>query len=230
MSGKPDNFIAGADIDEFLELRTAAEAEALSRDGQELLNRLEKLRVPVVAAIHGACLGGGLEAALACAYRDRDRSSEDGARAARGAARTDSRCGRHAAAAAARRAAAALDMISRGRTCARRRRCRSGSIDELVHPAILLRHRDRARARSSPTERSRASAAMRCTACGDVLLEDNPLGRSVVFRKARESDAREDARAIIPRRSRRSMRSSSRTSGDRAKGFARRRGCSARWR
>ena len=37
--------------------------------GQTLLDRLEKLRVPVVAAIHGACLGGGLEVALACRYR-----------------------------------------------------------------------------------------------------------------------------------------------------------------
>ncbi|MBK5189329.1 MAG: enoyl-CoA hydratase/isomerase family protein, partial [Gemmatimonadaceae bacterium] len=69
VSGKPDLFIAGADIDGFLELRTAAEAEALSREGQEMMNRLERLRAPVVCAIHGACLGGGLEAALAAAYR-----------------------------------------------------------------------------------------------------------------------------------------------------------------
>ena len=68
-SGKPDTWIAGADIDEFLTLRTAAEAEALSRNGQDLLARLESMRVPVVAAIHGACLGGGLETALACRYR-----------------------------------------------------------------------------------------------------------------------------------------------------------------
>ncbi|MDQ2932177.1 MAG: enoyl-CoA hydratase-related protein, partial [Gemmatimonadota bacterium] len=69
ISGKPDLFIAGADIDGFLELRTAAEAEALSREGQELMNRIEKVRAPVVFAIHGACVGGGLEASLAAAYR-----------------------------------------------------------------------------------------------------------------------------------------------------------------
>ena len=69
ISGKPDNFIAGADIEQFLTLKTAKDAEALSRSGQQLLARLEKLRVPVVAAINGACLGGGLEASLACAYR-----------------------------------------------------------------------------------------------------------------------------------------------------------------
>src|SRR6266550_5569320 len=69
ISGKPDVWIAGADIEEFLQLKTAADAERLSRDGQMLLDSLERLRVPTVAAIHGACLGGGLEVALACAYR-----------------------------------------------------------------------------------------------------------------------------------------------------------------
>ena len=69
ISGKPDVWIAGADIEEFQELKTAADAERLSRDGQMLLDSLERLRVPIVAAIHGACLGGGLETALACRYR-----------------------------------------------------------------------------------------------------------------------------------------------------------------
>jgi 3-hydroxyacyl-CoA dehydrogenase/enoyl-CoA hydratase/3-hydroxybutyryl-CoA epimerase len=61
ISGKRDGFIAGADIEQFVELRSAADAERLSRTGQDLLNRLETLRVPVVAAIHGACLGGQFE-------------------------------------------------------------------------------------------------------------------------------------------------------------------------
>ena len=61
ISGKPDSFIAGADIEEFLEWKTAAQAESASREGHALLDRLEGLRTPVVAAIHGACLGGGLE-------------------------------------------------------------------------------------------------------------------------------------------------------------------------
>ena len=69
ISGKPENFIAGADIDQFLEIKSAVEAERMSRLGQDLLHRMETLRVPVVAAIHGACLGGGLETALACRYR-----------------------------------------------------------------------------------------------------------------------------------------------------------------
>src|SRR5215510_12838475 len=46
ISGKPDSFIAGADIEEFLEWRTAAQAESASREGHALLDRLESLRVP----------------------------------------------------------------------------------------------------------------------------------------------------------------------------------------
>ena len=69
ISGKPDAFIAGADIDAFLAFKSAADAEAASAQGHRLMARLERSRVPIVAAIHGACLGAGLEAALACAYR-----------------------------------------------------------------------------------------------------------------------------------------------------------------
>ncbi|MBI3982148.1 MAG: enoyl-CoA hydratase/isomerase family protein, partial [Gemmatimonadetes bacterium] len=69
LSGKADTFIAGADIDEFGHLRSVPEARELVRGGQALINRIADLGKPVVAAIHGACLGGGLEAALACTYR-----------------------------------------------------------------------------------------------------------------------------------------------------------------
>ena len=51
ISGKPENFIAGADIEEFLPLETATDAERLSRSGQALLDSLERVRVPVVAAM-----------------------------------------------------------------------------------------------------------------------------------------------------------------------------------
>ena len=68
-SGKPDGFIAGADIKEFTRIGSAEEGEALSRAGHAIFDRLAGCGVPVVAAIHGTCLGGGTEMALACRYR-----------------------------------------------------------------------------------------------------------------------------------------------------------------
>lgn len=65
-SGKENQFIAGADINLFQGFKTSDDAMALSAQGQGLLNELEDLKVPVVAAIDGPALGGGLETALAC--------------------------------------------------------------------------------------------------------------------------------------------------------------------
>ncbi|SUQ02453.1 3-hydroxyacyl-CoA dehydrogenase [Vibrio owensii] len=66
---KPDNFVAGADVRMLEACTTASEAESLAKQGQELFQQLSDLSYPVVAAIHGPCLGGGLELALACDYR-----------------------------------------------------------------------------------------------------------------------------------------------------------------
>src|SRR5580693_7477072 len=68
-SGKASGFIAGADIKEFVQIRSPAEGYALVRAGQSVMQRLEDLPCPTVAAIHGFALGGGLELALACRYR-----------------------------------------------------------------------------------------------------------------------------------------------------------------
>ena len=65
VSAKPDTFIAGADL-EVLEGLSEAEISSLSRDGNELLERIFTSKKPVVAAVHGAALGGGLEVAFAC--------------------------------------------------------------------------------------------------------------------------------------------------------------------
>jgi 3-hydroxyacyl-CoA dehydrogenase / enoyl-CoA hydratase / 3-hydroxybutyryl-CoA epimerase len=69
ISGKENSFIAGADVAAFEALTTVEEVEDQIRPVVEALNRLEAAPVPVVAAIHGFCLGGGLEIALACHYR-----------------------------------------------------------------------------------------------------------------------------------------------------------------
>ena len=69
LSGKPGCFIAGADIKMLEQCKTAEEATGLSKDCQDLLFEVERSSKPVVAAIQGACLGGGLEVAMACHYR-----------------------------------------------------------------------------------------------------------------------------------------------------------------
>ena len=69
VSGKPEGFIAGADIKQFVAVTTAQEAIALAGKGHDLLKRIEGSKIPFVAAINGICLGGGTELSLACAGR-----------------------------------------------------------------------------------------------------------------------------------------------------------------
>lgn len=69
ISKKPNCFIAGADIKDFQRMERSEEATKLSREGNQILTRLSRLKKPVIAAINGACLGGGLEVAMACHYR-----------------------------------------------------------------------------------------------------------------------------------------------------------------
>ncbi len=69
LSGKDENFIAGADIEMFKTRETAEELADLSWTGHEILLRVERCEKPIVAGIHGTCMGGGTELALACHYR-----------------------------------------------------------------------------------------------------------------------------------------------------------------
>ncbi len=71
-SNKENGFIAGADVNAFKTLKTYDEALKLIQHGQAVFNRLERLNIPTLALIHGFCLGGGLELALACDYRVAD--------------------------------------------------------------------------------------------------------------------------------------------------------------
>src|SRR5215831_7580612 len=68
-SAKPSGFIAGADINEFTAMTDAAMIEERLREANGVVDRLDRLATPTVAVIHGYCLGGGLEIALACDYR-----------------------------------------------------------------------------------------------------------------------------------------------------------------
>ena len=184
-SGKPDTWIAGADIDEFLTMQSANDAEALSRGGQELLARLESLSIPVVAAIHGACLGGGLETALACRYR----IASDHPKTV--LALPEVQLGLIPGAGGTQRLPRliglqrALDMILTSRNVRARKAYQMGLVDELVHPAILGEIAiDRARKLADKALGARRSPKGR--GATGLLLEDNPLGSALVFRKARE--------------------------------------------
>ncbi|WP_053218977.1 enoyl-CoA hydratase [Virgibacillus senegalensis] len=69
IKGEGKFFSAGADIKEFTSLQQAEDYTALAKQGQKLFHRIESFKIPVIAAIHGAALGGGLELAMACHIR-----------------------------------------------------------------------------------------------------------------------------------------------------------------
>jgi 3-hydroxyacyl-CoA dehydrogenase/enoyl-CoA hydratase/3-hydroxybutyryl-CoA epimerase len=185
ISGKPGTFIAGADIDQFLEFRSAADAQKASAFGHAMMTRIEKGRVPVVAAIEGACLGGGLEFSLACAYRIAADTPKTVLAlpevqlglipGAGGTQRLPRRVGLQAA----------LDMILTGKNVRAKKALQIGLVDELVHPNIL-----RAIAIQRAKELASGTLArerdLRKHGAKELLLDDNPIGRAVVFRQARE--------------------------------------------
>ena len=68
-SAKRSGFIAGADVGEFRGSAAPTDIEARLQRAHDVVDRLDRLPAPTVAVIHGYCLGGGLEVALACDYR-----------------------------------------------------------------------------------------------------------------------------------------------------------------
>src|SRR2546426_12383906 len=136
-SGKRDAFIAGADIEEFVAITTAAEAERLSAGGQAMPARGAGFRKPVAVGIHGAWLGGGLGFALACHYRvatDHPKTQLGLPQVQLGILPRAGGCQRLPRLIGTR---AALDMILAGKTERAAKAFRLGIVDELVHPAIL---------------------------------------------------------------------------------------------
>lgn len=183
-SAKPGVFLAGADLGEVRRLRGAAEARATAARGQEVLRRLERLEVPTFAVLDGACLGAGLEVALACAHR----LGSDSAHTRLGLPET--RFGLLPALGGTVRLPrlvglrAALELIVGGRTVDAARARALGLLDE-VYPAARLdvavaafvaHHLRRGRGRA----RARRGVARR-------LLEDTAPGRRVVFRQVRRN-------------------------------------------
>jgi 3-hydroxyacyl-CoA dehydrogenase / enoyl-CoA hydratase / 3-hydroxybutyryl-CoA epimerase len=196
ISGKPDSFVAGADIRMLQAAKTRDEATALSAQGQAAFDRLEALTVPVVAAIHGACLGGGLELALAC----RARIATDDRRTKLGL--PEVMLGLLPGAGGTQRLPAligianALDLMLTGKQLNGARARKLGLVDDVVPHSILLDvavAKALALANAKPDKRSRwhalgARIGALATAKGaqHAALEDNPVGRRILFQQARK--------------------------------------------
>ena len=64
-----ENFIAGADVNEFVKFKSSEEALEFTRKGWDMTQKMRDLPFPTTAMVNGFCMGGGLEIALACRYR-----------------------------------------------------------------------------------------------------------------------------------------------------------------
>jgi 3-hydroxyacyl-CoA dehydrogenase/enoyl-CoA hydratase/3-hydroxybutyryl-CoA epimerase len=172
ISGKPDNFIAGADINMIARAKNAQEAEDLARQGQQIMAEIYSLPIPAIAAIHGACLGGGLELALAC----HSRICTDDAKTILGL--PEVQLGLLPGSGGTQRlprlvgVSTALEMILSGKQLRPRQALKAGLVDDVVPHSILLEAaveqalKDRVTSRHLPV-RERILAG--------------PLGRSLLF-------------------------------------------------
>ena len=183
VSGKPDTFIAGADIEEFTRLSTQEAFTRLSREGQEMLQRLDDFPKPVVCAIHGACLGGGLELALACDWRiatDHPKTQLGLPEVQLGLLPGAGGCQRLPRLIGL---SAALGIIMPGKTETGSKAFRLGVVDELVPRSILLdtalTAADRIVQQGIPLRKPKGGLA-------GAIFDRTSLGRRFVYWKARK--------------------------------------------
>jgi len=149
------SFIVGADVNEFRRIGDSAQAADLARSGQHLLNKLAGLPFPTVAVIHGHCLGGGLELALACRYRV--AREDEGTRLGL----PEVRLGIHPGFAGTVRLPplvgdfTALNLMLTGRTVSARQARAMGLVDQTVPERYLLRAAEALIARRPRPRRAR---------------------------------------------------------------------------
>ena len=192
-STKAGSFMAGADIKLFESAKTAKEVSDLSTQCQQTFQKLEDLDIPVVAAIKGACLGGGMELALACSYRIAASSSDTVLGlpevmlgllpAGGGTQRLPRQVG----------IATALDLMLTGRQLKAKPAKKIGLVDEVVE-GVAVYDRAVARALELADAREESSVNLASYFSKDGLtkaaLEQNSLGRKVVFDQARKQTAK----------------------------------------
>ena len=179
-SGKTDSFVAGADLEELLTLQDSESVINMLERGHELMERLAGLPFPTVAAIHGACLGGGLELALAC----QRRVATEHAKTKLGF--PEVQLGLIPGLGGTQRLPRligvpdALDLILTGKQLDARKAWRLGLVDDTCHPADLRTAADGLVRGSAPKAKKRPFASR----AGDFLAH-TPLGDKFVWDKAR---------------------------------------------
>lgn len=176
-SGKPSIFIAGADVTEFTKATTPDQARQYTRFGQQVLHRFSNLPQIKVAAINGACLGGGCELAISCDWR----VMSDSPKAQIGL--PEVKLGIFPAWGGTTKLPrliglpAALDIILNGKTLDGKRAKRMGLVDEVVPASILLDVAGQLSAKPASGRSKRTK----------FYIEGNPLARRVIFSKARKA-------------------------------------------
>lgn len=180
ISGKPDSFIAGADINMINDCETAADTESLARKGQAMFDRIEQLNVPVVAAIHGACLGGGLELAMACHVRvctDSDKTALGLPEVQLGLLPGSGGTQRLPALVGVQQG---LTMILTGKQLRAKQALKAGLVDEIVPQSILLE------AAVKQAKKAKAKPSKANLKGMSKLLEATAYGRGIIYKKAGE--------------------------------------------
>lgn len=180
ISGKENNFIAGADIEMFKARETAEEIEQLSLDGHKILNRVESSSKPIVVAIHGSCMGGGLELSLACHYRIASGHSKTIM------ALPEVKLGILPGTGGTQRLPRligiqkSLNYMLTGKNIYGRQAYKMGLVDELVHKDALEEAAIKAvhNVSSGKFERTDKRTSM------EKMIEGNGLGRKIVFSQA----------------------------------------------
>ncbi|HEV2847104.1 MAG TPA: 3-hydroxyacyl-CoA dehydrogenase NAD-binding domain-containing protein [Thermoanaerobaculia bacterium] len=181
-SGKPDNFVAGADLEELLRLTEPEEILEMLRRGHDLMERLVSLPFPTVAAIHGSCLGGGLELALACKRRVATEHPKTKL------ALPEVQLGLIPGLGGTQRLPRligvpdALDLILTSKQVDARKARRLGLVDDTCHPADLRTAAERVL--RGKEEKKKAARKPFASRAGDLLAR-TPLGGPMVWEKAR---------------------------------------------
>jgi len=186
LSAKEGGFIAGADIDEIEQVADPVQGAELAAEGQRILGRFEALPFPVVAAIHGHCMGGGTEFVLACNYR----IAADDANIALPEVKLGIFPGFGGTQRLPRLVGVekALDIILSGRTVHAKEASKINLVDRTV-PRNQLEEAAIAFARETITHASTIAAGRASKRSGlrPLLLEGNPLGRALLFSLAKKS-------------------------------------------